>query len=94
MQKQIKIQWNDEAQSAHILQLKGEGKTDTLFIQSQSIDSVVTKTLTMGLDRFIVSRQSSAEIGIVISWDSDCEYQNREVLDRAHCPTSLPEQAS
>ena len=89
LKKQLKIQWNDEAQSAHILQLGGAGKTDSLSIRSLGIDSVVIKTLSAGLDRFILSRQSSKETGIVISWDSDCEYQNLAVLDRAHYPTEL-----
>jgi len=97
LKKQLKIYWNDEAQSAHILQLGGSGddvekkenKKDTLKIESMGIDNVITKTLTAGLDRFIVSRQSPQEKGIVISWDSDFAYQNLDVLDRAHYPTVL-----
>lgn len=92
LKKQLEIHWNDEAQSAHILQLKGEGKNDVLSIRSLGSNKHVTKKLSAGLDRFIVSRQSSEEIGIIISWNSDCEYQNLEVLDRAHYPTIIPEQ--
>ena len=86
--KQLEIHWHNEAQSAHILQLGGQGKTDTLSIRSLGIERVTSKTLSAGLDRFILSRHSSEETGILISWDSDCHYQNLEVLDRAHYPTN------
>lgn len=92
LKKQLKIHWNDEAQSAHILQLEGKEKTDTLLIHSLGVDRVVSKKLSAGLDRFIVSRQSSEETGIIISWDSSCKYQNLAVLDRAHYPTVVEEQ--
>jgi len=88
--KQLIINWNEEAQSAHILQLKGaKDTTDTLIIHSIGIDKSVVKQLSAGLDRFIVSRQSLQETGIIISWDSEYEYQNLDVLDRAHYPTTI-----
>ena len=90
--KSFTIHWNKEAQSAHILQIKGTNNTDTLCIQSIGIDHVSLKTLSLGLDRFIVSRQSVDETGIIISWDSECEYRKLALLDRAHYPTSLPQQ--
>lgn len=91
--KQLTIHWNDEAQSAHIIQIKAATDTkDTLTIQSIGIEKSFTKTLSAGLDRFIVSRQSTQETGIILSWDSESEYQNLEVLDRAHYPTTLNEQ--
>ncbi|HFC92190.1 MAG TPA: AmmeMemoRadiSam system radical SAM enzyme [Leucothrix mucor] len=87
--KQLQIHWTDEVQSAHILQTKSGGQTDTLLIHSLNDDYAVTKTLSHGLDRFIVSRRSDKETGIIISWDSDCDYQHLEVLDRAHYPVTF-----
>ena len=94
LKKKIEIIWDDEAQSAHVLQVKNTGKKDKLHIRSLNTDHFEIKELSHGLDRFIVSRQSDAETGIVISWDSDCEYQNLAVLDRAHYPTLMSEQTS
>lgn len=83
----IEILWDKDAQSAHILQIKNTGTKDKLYIRSINTKYSETKELSKGLDRFIVSRQSDEETGIIISWDSDCEYQNLAVLDRAHYPT-------
>lgn len=89
LKKQLEIHWSDEAQSAHILQLGGTGEKDTLTIHSIGINKLISKQLSAGLDRFILSRQSADETGVVIYWDSDCEYQNLAVLDRAHYPTNF-----
>jgi pyruvate formate lyase activating enzyme len=89
LKKQIQIHWTNEIQSAHILQIKGNGKKDSLLIHSLNDHYVIAKKLSHGLDRFIVSRRSDKETGIIISWDSDCEYQNLAVLDRAHYPVSF-----
>jgi len=89
LKKQLEIHWSDEAQSAHILQLGGTGEKDTLTIHSIGINKLISKQLSAGLDRFILSRQSVEETGVVIYWDSDCEYQNLAVLDRAHYPTNF-----
>jgi pyruvate formate lyase activating enzyme len=86
--KQIEIYWNKEVQSTHVFQLKSNGKKNTLLIRSIGTDYRITKELSAGLDRFIVSRRSFDEKGVLISWDSECEYQNLAVLDRAHYPTS------
>ncbi|RTZ62682.1 MAG: AmmeMemoRadiSam system radical SAM enzyme [Aquificaceae bacterium] len=87
--KQLQINWTDEVQSAHILQSKGNGGKDSLLIHSLNDEFTVVKELSKRLDRFIVSRRSDKETGIIISWDSDCEYQPLEVLDRAHYPVSF-----
>ncbi len=87
-EKQIEILWDREVQSAHVFQLKNHGKKDTLFIRSIGTDDRIIKELSFGLDRFIVSRRSPDEQGVLISWNSECEYQNLAVLDRAHYPTS------
>ena len=92
LENKIEIIWDDEAQSAHILQIKGTGGKDQIYIRSLNTNHVEIKELSHGLDRFIVSRQSADETGIIISWDSGCEYQNLAVLDRAHYPTSPLEQ--
>ena len=92
LKNKIEIIWDDEAQSAHILQIKGTGEKDQIYIRSLNTNRVEIKELSYGLDRFIVSRQSADETGIIISWDSGCKYQNLAVLDRAHYPTNLLEQ--
>lgn len=48
------------------------------------------RVLRAGLDRLIVARQSMDDLGVVLSWDSDNQYQFFPVLDRAHFPV-LPE---
>ncbi len=90
--KQITIKWDKEQQSAHILQVKSMAKEDRLLIHSQGTKGVTEKILSHGLDRFIVSRQSEAETGIIITWESECEYQDLALLDRAHYPTNQPQQ--
>lgn len=88
-EKSIEIHWSDEAQSAHILQTKNaETHDDYLQIRSIGTDTASIKMLSQGLDRFIVSRTSDQETGIIISWDSASEYQYLAVLDRAHYPTT------
>ena len=87
---QIVINWSNEVQSAHILQVKAEVAKDTLRIRSLGANHpVLEKTLAAGLDRFIISRRSEDETVVVLSWDSDSIYHNLEVLDRAHYPTNL-----
>lgn len=85
--KQIIIHWHEEAQSIHILQLDAKGASDTLFIRSIGYNHGIKKTLSHGLERFIISRQHPSETGVVISWESDCQYQALALLDRAHYPT-------
>jgi len=88
LKHKFEVNWNNECQSVHILQTKNNGK-DTLRIRSLGIEHTLDKELAAGLDRFIISRQSEDETGIVVSWDSDCEYHNLALLDRAHYPTEI-----
>ncbi len=93
LKNRLAINWSDEVQSAHILQIKSAVETDHLRIRSiqpqGSSQPILEKTLSAGLDRFIISRQSEKETGVVLSWDSDSLYHNLAVLDRAHYPTDL-----
>ncbi|MCK5903085.1 MAG: AmmeMemoRadiSam system radical SAM enzyme [Cocleimonas sp.] len=84
--QQLEIHWDNEVQSTHILQTKHQEKTDTLQIHSLGITHNQTKTLAQGLDRFIISRRSESETGVIIRWNSECNYQSLVVLDRAHYP--------
>ncbi len=86
--KEITIHWHKEAQSVHILQLNAKDETETLFIQSIGYNHHIKKILSHGLDRFIISRHHPFETGVVISWNSDCQYQALALLDRAHYPTT------
>jgi pyruvate formate lyase activating enzyme len=92
LKHKFEILWDNEYQSVHIIQVQGNGKKDSIRIRSLGNNKIVEKELAAGLDRFIVSRQSNEEKGIVISWDSSCIYQNLAVLDRAHYPVLPNEQ--
>ncbi len=96
----FEVTWNSECQSIHILQsilpssnkpLKNTNLNDTLRIRSIGSHHIFEKQISAGLDRFIISRQSQDETGIVVSWDSDYDYQNLTLLDRAHFPTAPKE---
>lgn len=90
LKNKIEINWSDEVQSAHILQTESSGETDRLRIRSLGHHHpTLEKNLSAGLDRFIISRQSDHETGVVLSWDSDSIYHNLAVLDRAHYPTDI-----
>ncbi len=92
LKHKFEIQWNEECQSAHVLQSVGTGFKDTLRIRSLGTNRVMDKSLANGLDRFIISRQSIDEMGVIVSWDSSAQYENIALLDRAHFPTSPEEQ--
>ena len=92
LKHKFEIQWNEECQSAHVLQSVGTGLKDTLRIRSLGTNRVTDKSLANGLDRFIISRQSFDETGVIVSWDSSAQYENIALLDRAHFPTSPEEQ--
>lgn len=82
----VQLLWNSEAQSAHIMQVAGERGIDTIRLRPLGPHASTERVLQHGLDRFIVARQSADDLGIVMSWDSDKEYQFFPVLDRAHFP--------
>jgi len=94
--KHMMIHWTDEVHSAHIIQTQTDGQDDTIRIHTLYADNepvyLRDKRLSSGLDRFIISRQSPEETGVMLSWDSTCHYQNLAVLDRAHYPTQMTEQ--
>ena len=95
LDKHMIIHWEDEVQSTHIIQTQNNGQDDTLRIHAIHANNetifLKDKTLSNGLDRFIISRQSPEETGVMLSWDSTCHYQNLAVLDRAHYPTQITE---
>ncbi|MEE9327621.1 MAG: AmmeMemoRadiSam system radical SAM enzyme [Cocleimonas sp.] len=93
LKQSFEVTWNSECQSIHILQSSNTQKDsknndDILRIRSIGNSHIFEKQLAAGLDRFIISRQSQDETGIVVSWDSDFDYQNLTLLDRAHYPTA------
>ncbi len=92
LQRSIRFLWNAEVQSAHVMRTDGNAGDDKLRIRRIGSHSVTEREMQHGLDRFIVSRQGSEDKGIVISWDSDKQYQFFPVLDRAHFPVSSENQ--
>jgi pyruvate formate lyase activating enzyme len=84
----IELLWTSEAQSAHIMLTEGQPIPENIRLRPLGVHQTTERLLHHGLDRFIVARQSPEDQGIVISWDSDNQYQFFPVLDRAHFPVS------
>lgn len=88
LKNKLYIHWHNEMQSAHILQTHCLEQNDIIHIRSLGAQHSESRRLRAGLDRFIVSRHSRDESGLVLSWDSDNQYERLAVLDRAHFPVA------
>ncbi|MEI6210639.1 MAG: AmmeMemoRadiSam system radical SAM enzyme [bacterium] len=83
--------WNTEAQSVHVVRTAGSAALERLRLRPLGGGHpVMERTLAGGLDRFIVTRQSPRDTGVVVSWESDSQYQIFPLLDRAHYPVATP----
>ncbi len=89
LKKHLTITWREELHSVHIYRTAGHGIDDELQIRSLDGTLARQQRLAAGLDRFLITRSHKHEQGVVISWDTDCEYHPLELLDRAHYPTGL-----
>ncbi|NVO00287.1 MAG: AmmeMemoRadiSam system radical SAM enzyme [Geobacteraceae bacterium] len=83
----LEFHWHSEAQSVHVVRTKGIAP-DRLRLRPLGEHPLVERSMPSGLDRFIVSRQSDNDRGVVISWDSDNQYKIMPLLDRAHYPVA------
>lgn len=88
----VELLWTSEAQSAHIMLTAGQRIPENIRLRPLGPHQTTERVLQTGLDRFIVARQSTEDKGIVMSWDSDNQYEFFPVLDRAHFPVA-PESA-
>jgi pyruvate formate lyase activating enzyme len=89
LKHRLEFLWHSEAQSVHVVRASGSVRPDRVRVRPLGDHAVEERCLPGGLDRFIVSRQSDGDRGVVISWDSDNEYCIAPLLDRAHFPVSV-----
>lgn len=88
LKHRLEFHWNSEAQSAHVVRTLGNAQQDRIRVRPLGAHPVTERTFPGRLDRFIVTRQSDNDDGVVISWNSDNRYQIAPLLDRAHFPVS------
>jgi pyruvate formate lyase activating enzyme len=88
LKRRLEFLWHSEAQSVHVVRTAGSTAQDRIRLRPLGPHPATERTLSGGLDRFIVARQSDDDRGIVISWDSDNRYQIAPLLDRAHFPVA------
>lgn len=86
LQRSLEFRWHSEAQSLHIVRASGDGARDRVRLRPLEGHPVTERMMPTGLDRFIVARQSEGEQGVVISWESESEFEIMPLLDRAHFP--------
>ena len=88
LKHRLEFHWNDDAQSVHVVRTLENTQQDRIRVRPLGGHPVTERSFPSRLDRFIVVRQSDADKGVVISWDSDNHYQIAPLLDRAHFPVS------
>lgn len=88
LKHRLAFYWNSEAQSVHVVRSLGSTQRDRIRVRALGDHPITERSFSSGLGRFIVSRQSDGDKGVVISWDSDNHYQIAPLLDRAHFPVS------
>ncbi len=88
LRHRIELKWSSEVQSVHIMLTTGQAQPEILRLRPLGAHPTTERRLQTGLDRFVVSRQSLDDQGIVVSWDSDNQYQFFPILDRAHYPVA------
>ena len=86
--RSLEFRWHDEAQSVHVVRSAGSAPKDRIRLRPLGGHPVQERTLSGGLDRFIVARQGPDDPGVVISWDEGHEYRIAPLLDRAHFPVA------
>lgn len=88
LKQSLEFHWHSEAQSVHVVRSAGSAVDDRIRLRPLGDHPVVERTMSGGLDRFIVARQSADDKGVVISWESENQYQIAPLLDRAHYPVA------
>jgi len=90
----VHLRWDTDVQSAHIMLTRGNKGHDRLRIRPIGPYPAVERVLKQGLDRLILSRQGEDDQGVVVSWNSNKQYELFPVLDRAHFPLSQSTEAT
>lgn len=82
--REVAFDWGDGVNSAHVH--RRDGGRDPVTVGLRHADRHYTRRLGAGLDRFIVSKGSDADLGFSLELPLGVEVEILPVLDRAHFP--------